>query len=419
MASSNRNLRYSLRNALFPNLDDTDLLQLYHLRSFPHQLVTSQVGTFNIQTAGLAFRSATSPDVVVFLYEPQNYSACFLPVVAPNSTLEWDTRAAVNVLHDLDISYWQQSTFLAHINGVVYTNYINWVSKYLKENSRFILHSICSSADELSCFVHSHTWDNFVADSMSALAKLAVQMRAILPPRATKIEIISFVEPVTVTPMTSNNNTLRKQIERGSEGFLQYKQLSTDVQDSGTHLRLSRRGISSVRRSLIVDGEQQFEQKAGHNEVQGELTDVVPSIIGGTDVIIDDQNDVNYDDAATIVNENVVDDGNNRTTSDTEILTGQQANSTVSVTSNATMSNSTGVANISRTNEWLIEKPPQDLFDFSADKFKQNSTDLDVIRFYLDLLTCMQGENFAFLSVHVSLTLRLYRVPTGILFQCV
>ena len=163
-SNTDRNLMYSLDKANLPQLADTDLLELYHLRSFPHLIVTSQVGSFNIQTAGLAFRSTTTPDVVLFLYEPLNYSACFLPVIGPNATIEWDTRAVVNVGHDLDIAYWQQSTFLAHVNGVVYANFIHWVSRYIIRHPNFIFHSICSGTEEESCFTHGHTWDNFVAD---------------------------------------------------------------------------------------------------------------------------------------------------------------------------------------------------------------------------------------------------------------
>ena len=36
--------------------------------------------------------------------------------------LYWDKRAKVEYSVDLDVDYWQHSTFLGHINGIVYVN---------------------------------------------------------------------------------------------------------------------------------------------------------------------------------------------------------------------------------------------------------------------------------------------------------
>lgn len=147
-----------------PKVGDTDMIELYHLRSFPHLLIPSQAGTFSIQTSGLAMRSTNTPAIIVFTFEPANYSASFLPFIGPNATIEWDSRATVTYITDLNVMYWQQSTFLARINGVVYANYIKWVEDYVRRNPFFIPFSICSNADSLSCFTKSHTWDTFIAD---------------------------------------------------------------------------------------------------------------------------------------------------------------------------------------------------------------------------------------------------------------
>lgn len=151
------------RSAL-PKLSDTDMIELYHLRSFPRLGITSQAGSFSVQTSGIALRSTDTTALVVLEFEPMNYSACFLPVIGPNSTLLWDHRSVISYMTELDITYWQQSTFLARINGVVYANYVKWIEEYLKKHSTFIPASICSGSDALSCFTGAQTWDNFVAD---------------------------------------------------------------------------------------------------------------------------------------------------------------------------------------------------------------------------------------------------------------
>jgi hypothetical protein len=150
-----------------PTFAETDEIELYHLRAFPRLSVSSQAGLFSVQTSGIALRSTSTSETVVLVYEPANYSACFLPIIAPNNSLSWDMRSKITYLEDLDISLWQQSTFLGLLNGVVYANYVQWIESYMRKYPIFMPHSFCSGSDRLSCFTPSQTWDNFVADRLS------------------------------------------------------------------------------------------------------------------------------------------------------------------------------------------------------------------------------------------------------------
>ena len=151
------------RTAL-PKLSDTDMIELYHLRSFPRLAIMTQAGSFSVQTSGIALRSTDTNQKIVLMFEPTNYSACFLPVIGPNATLLWDKRAKISYMNQIDSSYWQQSTFLARINGVVYANFVKWIEIYLREHPFFIPESICSGSDTLSCFTMAQTWDTFLSD---------------------------------------------------------------------------------------------------------------------------------------------------------------------------------------------------------------------------------------------------------------
>lgn len=189
-----------------PRLKDTDVIELYHLRSFPSLILDTDVGLFSTQTSGLALRSTTTENVVVLQYKPKNYSTSFLPRLISSTVndsivagLTWDKRAEI-VYHDhIDTSLWQQSTFMARINGVVYKNYVTWLDEYIKDHSIFRPQSICSNEfDGDSCFILSDTWDTFLADSFRLFAALSVRMNAIIPPRGTELKIISASEPVIV-----------------------------------------------------------------------------------------------------------------------------------------------------------------------------------------------------------------------------
>ena len=157
-------------------------------------------------------RSIGSDDFVVLEYRPVNYSAAFLPVIGPgysgksngygggsgygraasdadsssnNTTptpyLAWDRRAVISYSSSVDTSYWQQSTFLGTINGVVFENYVKWLVAYQSRDSVFVPYSICSGSDELSCFTTSQTWETFLADSLQELSVLEVTITACLP----------------------------------------------------------------------------------------------------------------------------------------------------------------------------------------------------------------------------------------------
>ncbi len=151
-----------------PKLTDTDMIELYHLRSFRLLLIETGAGTFSTKTSGLAMRSTSTGEVIVLQYKPMNYSSCFLPALGSgkgeNATVDWDKRAEVEHHNEIDTSYWQQSTFLARINGVVYKNYMRWIEAYVASNMQFSPQSICSTVNDLSCFTFAETWETFLAD---------------------------------------------------------------------------------------------------------------------------------------------------------------------------------------------------------------------------------------------------------------
>lgn len=157
-----------------PKVTDTDMIELHHLRSFPLLAVMSDAGSFKFQTSGIALRSTETSTIIVLEFKPLNTSACFLPIVnrninddggQANSTLSWDKRSTVSYDTYINPKYWMQSTFLGIINGVVYRNYLNWVEDYLTKSpgKYFIPQSICSSAEEESCFTLPSTGDTFLA----------------------------------------------------------------------------------------------------------------------------------------------------------------------------------------------------------------------------------------------------------------
>jgi len=149
------------------SLEHDGMIEVFHLRSFPQLLIESEAGNFLIQTSALALRGIESQKVLVFEYTPYNYSASYLPIIETNSqvtNLIWDKRAVITYREELDISFWQQSTFLASINSVVYENYINWVGRYIQRQRVFVPQSVCSTSDISTCFTMSQTWDSFLRD---------------------------------------------------------------------------------------------------------------------------------------------------------------------------------------------------------------------------------------------------------------
>jgi hypothetical protein len=159
-------------NSNIPKFTDTDMIELYHLRSFQKQLIHSSAGSFTIQTSGIALRSTTTLETVVLEYKPLNFSACFLPELIflnDETILQWDKRTEIFYSTEIDTKYWQQSTFLARINGVVYKRYIRWVESYIETNKYFTPQSICSKGEENSCFTFSETWETFLADRFNCI----------------------------------------------------------------------------------------------------------------------------------------------------------------------------------------------------------------------------------------------------------
>ena len=171
-----------------PSMKYTDTLELYHLRSFPQLLIDmGETGKFLTQTSGLAIRNIVTNQVIVLEYHPMNYSACFMPIIhfdANNfSSIIWDKRAIVSYSPDINKQYWQQSTFLALINGVVYENYVQWIYYFLSKHPLFVPFAICSNEDDVSCFTSDLTWDTFVYESLLVFSSYAVEINAIIPPR--------------------------------------------------------------------------------------------------------------------------------------------------------------------------------------------------------------------------------------------
>lgn len=154
-----------------PRLKDTDAIELYHLRSFSAMVIETEVGTFSTHTSGLALRSTTTDNVIVLQFKPKNYTTSFLPrfLSSTNSSivtgLSWDKRAEIIYYDNIDTSFWQQSTFLARINGIVYKNYVKWLEEYIRHHAVFRPQSICSNEFDIdACFVLADTWDTFLAD---------------------------------------------------------------------------------------------------------------------------------------------------------------------------------------------------------------------------------------------------------------
>eukprot|EP01039_Chlorochromonas_danica_P019598 gene19598-23749_t len=156
-----------------------------------------------MQTSGLALRSTTTDTVIVLQYKPKNYTSSFLPRFLSSSGaskatgLSWDKRAEIIYHDNIDTSFWQQSTFLARINGIVYKNYVKWLEEYMRHHAVFRPQSICSNEFDIdACFVVADTWDSILADSFHLFAALSVRINAIIHPRATELKFISSTEPV-------------------------------------------------------------------------------------------------------------------------------------------------------------------------------------------------------------------------------
>lgn len=259
---SQLNLIFSLKNfdskrnlfddSELPRVADTDILEIFHLRSFPSLSVNSQVGTFSIQSAGIALRSTQTNEVIVLQYLPNNFSKSFLPYITgmgsitgdnfsdnneeindeyirKNSTLEWEKRGEILYYKEINKLYWQQSTFLGRINGIVYKKYVEWIENFERKKNLLVPQSICLSEVELasSCFLYSRTWDTFLSDSIKFFAQQSVKINAIIPPRALELKILTSSDPDLVIMISDKkyNEKMKlseKEIEKELERIIEY-----------------------------------------------------------------------------------------------------------------------------------------------------------------------------------------------------
>jgi hypothetical protein len=156
-------LLHSLELTL-PKLKNIENIEVYHLRSFPILLIETMIGSFKTQVSGLALKSANS--LIVLEYKPRNYSTCFLPhyIDEDKASLVWDKFAEIRSTDRVDTQFWQQSTFIARINGVVYKKFLIWLEEYHSKHALYIPQAICSNEFEYNCFSRATTWDTFVSD---------------------------------------------------------------------------------------------------------------------------------------------------------------------------------------------------------------------------------------------------------------
>lgn len=158
--------RSLLAYATIPKFPDTDIIELYHLRSFSLPLIESNNKKFTIETSGIAFRSLASTQTVVLEFRPLNFSSCFLPILAVvnnKKRIQWNNEADVMFSTTIDTSYWQQSTYLAHMNGIAFKKYLVWVQEFIMESKYFVPQSLCTSAYKPSCYFFTRTWDTFLS----------------------------------------------------------------------------------------------------------------------------------------------------------------------------------------------------------------------------------------------------------------
>jgi hypothetical protein len=67
--------------SLIPTFLSDDIIEIYHLRSALLPIVKTAVGSFHIQSSGIALRSTLTSNTVVLQFEPLNISACYLPII--------------------------------------------------------------------------------------------------------------------------------------------------------------------------------------------------------------------------------------------------------------------------------------------------------------------------------------------------
>jgi hypothetical protein len=220
-----------------PNFLADDKVQIYTLRSKVLPLIKTPIGSFMAQSSGIALRSKNTNEVIVIEVVPQNASLCHLPTIIKDPTrnsvrLLWDKTAAVMWANHVDTEYWMTSTYLADVNGVVYSHFLEWAEKtWAQPNTFYLPHSLCSSPLTVSspdCYYNSRTSDVFLAGALTRFASLAVELSPLTPPRASDLTLFSTQKPVD---MFMDNLNVDLDTELGMDIFNYYSILTACIKE--------------------------------------------------------------------------------------------------------------------------------------------------------------------------------------------
>jgi hypothetical protein len=168
-------------------------------------IIKTPVGTFRAQTSGIALNKWDSEtersETLVLQYAPLNGSFAYLPTLSgegKSTRLSWDKRAAIYFSKEVDMNYWRSSTYMAEINGVVYSQYMRWVEDFILSRGFFIPHAICKDTNPDDCFLQSANGDTFSEKTFDRLASLAVRMRPLTKLEMTGVVLHSRSSPIDV-----------------------------------------------------------------------------------------------------------------------------------------------------------------------------------------------------------------------------
>lgn len=188
-----------------PEFDANEKIQLYYLRSKQVPVVDSMGMKFMGQTSGIALSRWTNthgrPEstVVVLQFMPRDISSCYIPILqgeGKNVKLYWNKDSAIFWSDNIDTNYWKSSTYMAEINGVVYSQYMTWVMSYVKDRKiTFMPQRICDGVDMSVCYVMEANGDTFSEDTFNRLASLAVDLRPLIAPMMTGILLTAESRP--------------------------------------------------------------------------------------------------------------------------------------------------------------------------------------------------------------------------------
>jgi hypothetical protein len=285
-----------------------------------------------------------------------------------DTSLKWDKRSTITIDKSIDSTYWLQSTFLGRINGVVYRNYLNFVEDYLVDKGKyFIPQSICSNADKESCFTLSSTGDTFVAASLTLFAGLSVNLHAIIPPRASAVRLLSFVEPYLFS-LSDLNHTSSQNDNMA---------VTVPVRDSelefGTILerneRLKKRNLRDILNMYIEFDQEDSKMDSDHAHMDGER--IIRLLDEDSPTIIDQDNDTTDDLVA-----------NNSTVVPSP---GPSLNASAPV--NSTLHNE------GNSTTWFNEQKSEEHL-FNTTNFK----DVAITEYYMLLIICMRGYQLEYFA---------------------